>query len=259
MGIRTSVDKKLLSGISSMGMVPLKRCFGVLFVLGLILIGGCVYKGEEVRYADRLNLDWSTERTWTVRTTRWPARIESPSRRGDTTVRQLWQYDVSHPMGEESDSGHLRVTSNDDRYRMELSSTLSVRSVKAMLSSSVPGIQKTRWIGRDRGWGGSGPLYPSMSRSKLNNLWFFPSLSGTELNRWNRFTILSSQRSTGHWVEQKVVPTRGGLKFILRNRSRTERIEFQWYRGDPWPASVVWTLHDRVVGTARLVSVSESG
>lgn len=226
----------------------------VIFCLLFVLIG-CARSPEKNTYADRLNIDWSGGTTWNTDVTLWPARITSPRLPGDTTVRRTWSHRV-----QPSTDGSRRIVVNrgDTRYLLSVTERNDVASVKILREINEEGVIQTRSLGQQSGWGRGGPFYPNVDRSELSNLWFVPALSGTALNEWKRYTILSSQRSTGRWLEQKVVPVENGLRFVLRNQDGSEKITVLWHKGEPWWNRAVWYRHRRVVGLSELVKSTES-
>lgn len=226
----------------------------VLVCLLALALAGCPRSSQRESYADRLNLEWSAGTTWKRHVTLWPHRISHPDEAGDTSVERVWTYVVHRNARRANVGGRIEAQWNDHRYMMPFTEQYDVNTVKLIEAYSAPGVAKTTQVGRNSGWSGGGPFYPTSVDDEVTNLWFLPSLGGRERNEWARYPILAAQRSTGRWIEQKVTSIEGGLRFILRNRKRTEKVVFEWYRGEPWWSRAVWYRHQRVVGLGRRVA-----
>lgn len=216
-------------------------------------LSGCALGGKTVRHIERLDPDWRPNQQWTIRQTLWPARLTDPEARGDTSVSNTYRVRVESV---DTNRHRIRFEAWDgiDRYWLNFRG-YSLQSVQHRLgnregTTKINTVQSNRFDG--------GPMILLEDPNVNDGLWIFPALSGHRFQNRTRFTVLSSNRSTGQWYEQKAVPVEGGIRFVIENEDGSERFEMVWERGNPWWSEMLWTREERIVGHAELVGKSSS-
>lgn len=232
---------------------PARNCCLILIVASLLL-GGCAFSTGPVRHVERLQPEWVEGKSWSVRHTVWPSRMKNPATPADTAVHAVFKIRVKRA---EPEHGRYILEAWDgiERYRLNIIDGAILDSVKRVLGHRDQALKvEVLYKNRFR----RGPLYLLEDPDPQTGLWFFPSLDGTALQSWQRYPVLSSQRSTGRWVDQKAVKTEGGIRFVFRNEDGTERVVLLWKKGKPWWSKLTWSRHGRIIGRSVLRKESVS-
>jgi len=206
---------------------------------------GCTLKSEPSTYVERLNFRWRAGQQWNVEVTSWPDRLMDPTARGDTRIRQTWNYRVDGRTETSNGARRLLVRGPRSTYFLRFSPWNNMLSVHRAIQRLRSGIVKSQLVVQNDV--GHSPMFSEKSSGDTNTFWYFPDLGGTEMNEWNRYPRMISQQTTGEWIEQKVQRIEGGLRFEIRNRTRSVRTEFRWMRGSPWWTSATRYQQHRVI------------
>jgi len=234
-------------------MTRLRRSISALFFLFVIgWLSGCALVGQSVRHVERLDPNWSQNQQWTIRQTIWPARLADPEARGDTSVSNTYRLRVES-IGAGENQIRFEAWDGIDRYWL-IFQGYTLESVQHRLGNRQGATQiNTVQVNRFDG----GPMIFLDDPDANDGLWVFPTLSGHQFQQRSRFPVLSSNRSTGDWYEQKAVPVEGGIRFVIEDEDGTERFVMIWEPGKPWWSEMVWTRNERIVGHAELVEETD--
>jgi hypothetical protein len=239
------VTEERMNTFSSTGLMV-----SVLFMVSMVIVG-CA-EPDRLPEQDRLDVSWAPGDQWSVATTTWPARRSNPTARADTAVKKTWQFQVLEAEGEPG--GLIRVRSEGDRFLMKTDRNASVKALYKIQRTARSGVISTRLLARRTGLGSTGVLFASGDDVEAEGPWYFPDLSDVEFLEDKRYPVLSAQQATGRWIDQRVTPVKGGMKFRLRTRDGTREATLVWEYGDPWWTRATWTNQGRVIGKAHLKS-----
>jgi hypothetical protein len=240
------VTEERMNTFSSTGLMV-----SVLFMVSIVM-GGCA-DPDHLHEQDRLDVSWDPGDQWTVSTTAWPTRRSNPTVWADTAVKRTWRFQVLEAEG--NPGGLIRVRSEGERFLMKTDRNTSVKALYKIQRTARSGVVSTRLLARQTGLGSKGVLFAVGNDVRAEGPWYFPDLSDVEFREHKRYPVLSAQQATGRWIDQRVTPVAGGLKFRLRTRDGRREATLVWEHGDPWWSRATWTDRGRVIGKARLESI----